>query len=62
MMESWNHAAFVTEADKQYTEKIGEIMKQLPEIQQAYIEGLAEGIRRALELVKTGATKGEGAA
>lgn len=62
MMESWNHADLVTEADKQYTEKIGEIMKQLPEIQQAYIEGLAEGIRRALELVKTGATKGEGAA
>ena len=62
MMESWNHADLVTEADKQYTEKIGEIMKQLPELQQAYIEGLAEGIRRALELVKTGATKGEGAA
>ena len=62
MMESWNHAALVTEADKQYAEKIGEIMKQLPEIQQAYIEGLAEGIRRALELVKTGARKGEGAA
>ena len=41
MMESWNHAALVTEADKRYTEKIGEIMKQLPEIQQAYIEGLA---------------------
>ena len=62
MMESWNHAALVTEADKRYTEKIGEIMKQLPEIQQAYIEGLIEGIRRALELVKTGAPKGEGAA
>ena len=57
-------AAIRTELLKEgYSSKeVGEIMKQLPEIQQAYIEGLAEGIRRALELVKTGAPKGEGAA